>query len=331
VIGPRDAVPAAPASGFGAEVLALIRAEALSPGDHVLVHTVSLPELDSLIAVTAHHDGLPRIHVLLRRDADEPAIAYGPDGGIRGSLGRIAASSSAAATLRLYADTEELARQHAALVPGIEVGVLPIPHCLQPVADAAPPDGPLRIAYLGDARGEKGFHLLADLVDALAPRLFPQRRARFLIQGNVSVAGDSPELAAVRQRLAAYGPDDVTLITDQLDLAAFHALVRGSHIVLLPYERDAYARRSSGIMVQALAAGRVVVVPSATWMARHVDPAASVSFADAAGLAAAVMAAVERWPALAAAAQQNAPVWQAQHDAVRYVSLLLRPDSPQKG
>jgi len=327
VIGPRQAAPArtVTGSGFGDEVLALVRAEGFGANDHVLIHTFSIPELDSLIELARSHQELPLIHIIFRRDAEESSVAGGPDGGIRGSLTRLASFPSAAAVLRLYADTEDLARQYAALVPGLNTAVIPIPHCLPPLerTEVERKSGPLRIVYLGDARDEKGFHLLPDLVDTLADKLFSEARARFVIQGNISVAGDNPMLSAARQRLAAYPPAQVELMTEQLGVAAFHDLVRSADIVLLPYDPKAYARRSSGILIQALAAGRVVVVPAQTWLAAQVHPAASVSFGNDETLAEAVAAAVREWPRLSKAAQQAAESFRTQHDPARYVSQLL--------
>lgn len=327
VIGPRRTAPAQMrmGSGFGEEVLALIRAEEFGPHDHVLVHTFSIPELDQLIEFADSHDGLPLIHIIFRRDAAEPSVAGGPNGGVSGSLARLAASRCALGTLRLYADTEDLARQYEALVPGLHVAVMPIPHCLPsaPAGESARAPGPLRIVYLGDARDEKGFHLLPDLVDALAGRLFPERRARFVLQGNISVAGDSPVLSRARERLAAYPRDQVELITEQLGVTEFHDLVRSADIVLLPYDSRAYARRSSGILIQALAAGRVVVVPAQTWLAGQADPAASTQFGNAISLTDAVAGAVDRWPTLAQEAFRRAPLFRTAHDPARYIAQLL--------
>jgi len=312
-------------SGFGDEVLALIRAERLDANDHVLIHTFSIPELDSLIELARSRQKLPLIHIIFRRDAEEPSVAGGPEGGIRGSLTRLAASPSAVATLRLYADTQDLAQQYAALVPGLKIAVIPIPHCL-PAADApdlARKDGPLRIIYLGDAREEKGFHLLPDLVDALADKFFSEARARFVIQGYISVAGDNPMLSAARQRLAAYPPAHVELVTQQLGVAAFHDLVRTADIVLLPYDCRAYARRSSGILIQALAAGRVVIVPARTWLARQATPEASVMYDGERDLVRAVAEAIERWPSMRKAAQQKSASFRTQHTPERYIARLL--------
>jgi hypothetical protein len=312
-------------AGLGEELLALIRAERFGGGDHVLVHTFSVPELDSLIEIARAHDGLPLIHIVLRRDAQEPSVAEGPNGGIRGSFARIASSQFAAATLRLYADTEPLAQQYGALARGLHVGVMPIPHCLPPdvPADTARAGGPLRIVYLGDARGEKGFHLLPGVVEALAGGFLETGRARFMLQANISVAGDDGGLAAARQKLAARPKEQVELLIDQLDMSAFHALVRSADIVLLPYDRQAYLRRSSGILIQALAAGRVAVVPAGTWMADQVDDAASIRFDGEQDVADAVAAAIDRWPSLSSAAQQRTASFRLQHDPSRYVAELV--------
>jgi hypothetical protein len=184
-------------------------------------------------------------------------------------------------------------------------------------------EGPLRIVYLGDARDEKGFQLLSDLVAALADRLFAELRARFGIQANISVAGNTPTLWSARERLAVYPATQVELITQQLALSTFHDLLRDADIVVVPYDRQTYQRRRSGILIQARAVGRVVVVPSHTWMGRQIDPAAGVAFASDAGLSGAVLAAAERWPNLSKRAQANAPGWQAQHNASLFISKLV--------
>jgi glycosyltransferase involved in cell wall biosynthesis len=324
IIGPGKEPPA-PIPGLGGEVLALLTRERFRARDHVLVHTFSIPELDTLIELARSRSGLPAIHMIFRRDADEPAVDAGEQGGIRGSLARLMTSPSAAATLRLYADTEDLACQYAGLTPGVTVGVVPIPHCLPPGEhdDDRRAEGPIRIVYLGDARDEKGFQLIPDAVQAVAERFFADGRARFVLQANIGAAGDGPLLAAARDRLVAYPQIHVQLITEQLSISAFHDLLWSADIVLLPYDRHAYRWRSSGILVQALTAGRVVVVPAGTWMAAQVDPAAAVTFEDKAGFADAVITAIDRWPALSKRAREGAARWRAEHDPSRFIARLL--------
>jgi len=43
-------------------------------------------------------------------------------------------------------------------------------------------------------------------------------------------------------------------------------------LVVIPYAADNYSARSSGVLMEALAAGRPVLAPTCTWMARLLEP-----------------------------------------------------------
>src|SRR5262249_26461442 len=69
--------------------------------------------------------------------------------------------------IRLYTDTPELSEAYADF-SGLDFGILPIPFRTSFVtAREREPKEPLRIAFFGDVRDEKGFHWLADLAEAL--------------------------------------------------------------------------------------------------------------------------------------------------------------------
>lgn len=313
-----------PPSRFGSEVVALVRHERLGSGDHVLIHTLSVPELDSLIDAAVGESGLPSIHVVLRRDADEPSVRNGPGGGIRGSFARIAAQGSAG-RFRFHTDTEALAAQYTALAGGLPVHVLPIPHCLGSAdpGDGGRVPGPLRLVYLGDARREKGFHHLPAVVAALAEDRSPARKVRFILQANTTAFGSDRDVEAARRWLAARPADEVELIDAPLSVPAFQRLLVSADIVLLPYDAEAYRRRSSGILVQALAMGRPVVVPAGTWLAAEVDPAAAVVFDAPSDLPAAVQSAVANWNNLNAVAQLRRAIVFTHHSSAHFVLELM--------
>jgi hypothetical protein len=313
-------------SHFADELLELVRSERFGNADHVLIHTLSIPELEGLVDALHTPQHLPTFHILLRRDAEEPGVAATARGGVRETFVRISQlPPGKAARFRFYTDTDELAAQYGALASGTKFDVLPIPHCL-PAAETRgdATARPLQIVYAGDARREKGFHLLPALVDALAGGILPHR-ARFIIQANSGVRESDPEIAAARHRLAAYPKNQVELREQRLSLAGFHHLILGADIILLPYEHAAYRRRSSGVLVQALIAGCPVVVPRDTWLARQVDPAASMLFDDPAGLVVAVRNAVDEWPILRGKALAQAAAWRARHDASTFIGRLLQP------
>src|SRR5207249_2422257 len=63
--------------------------------------------------------------------------------------------------------------------------------------------------------------------------------------------------------------DKVELITEPLSSKEYWDLLSSGDIVLLPYDRDSYYARSSGILAESLAAGIPSLVPAGTWMAKQ--------------------------------------------------------------
>jgi hypothetical protein len=312
---------------FGDEILELAAAEAMGPGDHVLIHTLSVPEIDALAAaiMRAGNKPLPLFHLVLRRDPDETDVRHGQKGGITGVFALVRGTPQLAAQMRFYTDTTELAEEYARVALGLPVRVLPIPHCLPAPRPTPPsPRRALSIVYLGNARREKGFHLLPDLVDALSTQFLATGRARFIIQSNINTGIGEPGIAEAVRRLAAYPKAQVELLAAQMPVEAFQALVLSADVILLPYDRALYRRRSSGILVQALAAACPVIVPSRSWLAGQPAIGAALEFDTPADLVSAARRAIEEWPALKRAAKGGAEAWGGTVAATRFVALLLR-------
>jgi glycosyltransferase involved in cell wall biosynthesis len=311
---------------FGTELAALIDAEDLAVTDHVLVHTLSLAELHALTAALEPRGKLPTIHIVLRRDADEPAIRNGPWGGIRLVFDRVRTSEALRRHLRFYADTSQLCRQYEALSGGVPVAQLPIPHGL-PVeerkSEISTLNRPMTATYLGNARTEKGFHYLPDAIDALRASHLETGRLRFVIQANANLSLEDDVIARSRRRLQRYPAEQVELIDRPLHVADFQRRLLDADLILLPYQAERYRKRSSGILVQALVGGIPVVVPGGTWLSECAPAGASVAFDDPKDLAKAIAAAVERWPDLRHAARRAAPAWREMHSGETLVRCLL--------
>jgi hypothetical protein len=95
---------------FGGEALLLLNDEALGSDDHLLIHTICVPEIDSLVdALVQATWQMPKIHVVLRRNPDELAVRAGPRGGIGGPFQRVRNNARLIQLIRLYNDTKELA------------------------------------------------------------------------------------------------------------------------------------------------------------------------------------------------------------------------------
>ncbi len=216
----------------------------------------------------------------------------------------------------LTANGTELARWLTEVL-ALPVSALPIPKAYLPDAPSHAADGsPTLVAILGHSRAEKGFHLVPELV-ARHPQL------RFLIQ--VSPAG--AESLWKNGAGALQSARNAELVQGTLEPDAYHALLSRADVVLMPYDPALMSLRSSGVFSEAVAAGKVTVVPAGTWMAGHLAEGrgAGVTFDEfsAPGISAALDEAVARLPQLSAGALASAPAWRAPQSTAAYLDRVL--------
>ncbi|MDQ6862360.1 MAG: glycosyltransferase [Thermoproteota archaeon] len=167
-----------------------------------------------------------------------------------------------------YTDTEELTIQYNRLgISSFET--LPIPHTVPASVQELGNTSSLIITYIGDARTEKGYHFLPHLVHDLWSDYVLPGKIRFVFQSNFNMPKGEPKVVVARSELESLPHDKVELIYDPLSFDEYLKLLLKSNIVLLPYEHDNYYARSSGILIECLAAGIPVIVPSATWLSRQ--------------------------------------------------------------
>lgn len=226
--------------------------------------------------------------------------------------------------LNLWTDTEELADDYRAC-SGMAVGVLPIPfnHALienRPYAGRRP----LRCLYLGDVREEKGFHLLPDLVRSFAS----DDRIEFIIQATrLHPAAVVPSVVAALRELESADPRQVRLVgrdEDFLPRAHYYELLSSADIVLCLYDARIYRARSSGIMTEALAAGKPVIVPAGTWMSNQLPVGCGEAFADAPSLLSALRRIVDDYARYHASVQAQRPLWLEKHSPQALFRCLTR-------
>jgi hypothetical protein len=168
-----------------------------------------------------------------------------------------------------YTDTDELTAQYNRL--GISpFNTLPVPHTM-PASEqkAGGVRSALIVTYIGDARTEKGYHLLPHIVNDLWSDYAMSGRVRFVFQSNFNMPKGEPKIVVARSDLESLPREKVELIYNALSFEEYKKLLLETNIMLLPYEADNYYARSSGILVECLAAGIPVVVPSATWLSRQ--------------------------------------------------------------
>ena len=260
------------AAAFGRDTGNLFNKVQLQAGDVVFLPTVSHRDLLGLLEFF-RADGLSSDvtwHFLFRRD-----LYPGTPEDLPESAEEVAEIRSAFQTFQreigarkvfFYTDSAELTRQYERLET-FPFHTLSIPHTYS-ARDASVGEGPLRVTYLGDARREKGYHLLPKIVgdlkqEGLAGKL------RFVFQSNYNVPGGEPEAVVARGQLESFPESMVSLYKQALSTTDYKALLLSSGITILPYDRTSYGARSSGVLVESLAAGIPVIVPAGTWLSRQ--------------------------------------------------------------
>lgn len=180
---------------------------------------------------------------------------------------------------------------------------------------------PPRVCFLGHSCIRKGLHLVPDVM-ALTRRRFPD--VQFDVQVNYS---DDYPLRAIFEGLFDQQPDGVRFFRGHLDSAAFYDILTRADIVLCPYSRDVYAYMPSGLLREALALGKVVVLPAGTSLERQALSvgAAAVAFAEqnAADISLALDVALAQLPDLARKAAGAAVRWNSEHNPTRFMEQIL--------
>jgi hypothetical protein len=158
-------------------------------------------------------------------------------------------------------DTEELAAAYASIL-GAPVACARIPidgGRLRAGAQRKPSPDPVRVAALGESRREKGFHLLPGIVQRVRAA---DPGVEFSVQLSHNIETGEPGMREAEATLRDMAGPGLSLLGAELPTAEFNSLVSSAHIMLLPYDARAYQLRSSGLLVQALAAGMRVVAPA---------------------------------------------------------------------
>lgn len=264
---------------FGEDTLRLFRQVHLQEGDVVFIPTLDEAEMLGLLnyfrrdprSKQATWHLLFRRNIYLGRDPEYSA----QDESLRPlrNAFRYFREQLSGQSVHFYTDTEQLTTQYNRL-GSFTFQTLPIPVGEDYSVPASPQEDhvPLCIAYVGDARSEKGYHYLPHIVQDLWADYVEAGRVRFAIQSNYNVPQGEPAAVVARAQLQSFPCDKVNLILDPLSTEAYRELVLGSDVILVLYDRDNYYARSSGIFAEALVAGKPVVIPAGTWMALQLEP-----------------------------------------------------------
>lgn len=273
------------AVAFARDTATLVGEIALERGDQVFIPTLSELDLLGLAQYLAHDPRTRRVdwhlqfHFPIYHGCQPDYLSQ--DEAIAGLRRLFNQSLLLAADHRLYfyATTEQLAIQYDRLsVAPFHTLPYPASPSLQRSREQSPAaSGPLRIAYLGDARHEKGYQKLPAIIDRLWREYVETDRARFVVQSNFQFAlparGDDLEVIESAAALRRLPQNKLTILDEPASSEDFSRRILETDIGLLLYDRGPYFSRCSGLFVEMIAAGIPVLVSAGCWMADQLSDA----------------------------------------------------------
>lgn len=131
---------------------------------------------------------------------------------------------------------------------------------------------PITMSYLGDARDEKGFPLLSSAMDLIYKSHIATQKVKLWAQSNYNLEGGEPGSVASRLSLLAFPHESCDLVEGPFSSEEYVKNFDNADILLIPYEPEAYASRSSGVFAEALSGGRPTIVTRGSWMATILEP-----------------------------------------------------------
>ncbi|MDF2116078.1 glycosyltransferase [Roseiarcaceae bacterium H3SJ34-1] len=174
-------------------------------------------------------------------------------------------------TVVFSTDSERLADEYEALC-GLRPIVFPSPRIAEP-AEGVPGEAARKspaekstagivFSCLGPARFEKGIDILQEAIKLVLARR-TSRDICFVVQWNAEIKLASGEI---------YPPDPalvndsrVRLLTKSLTSDEYNAEISETDCMVLPYRRDSYFARISGVAVEGVTAGKPIIYTLGTW------------------------------------------------------------------
>jgi SAM-dependent methyltransferase len=202
--------------------------------------------------------------------------------------------------------------------------MLPWPVMLSDPVEPAIPYGaerlPAHVVHLGFTKSARGIELLADTIPGV---LEARPGVGFTVQANYwDPAGVEPSVRRISEMGAR-----VRVLRGPLAPADYAARLREADIVVLPYQSRAYAGLGSGVFAEAAACGKVIVLPSGTWIAEQAAKwdLGVVTFDrhDPDALGAALLEAVDRREELLAKAARARAAWAEDRSASEFLDRVL--------
>ena len=132
---------------------------------------------------------------------------------------------------------------------------------------------PLNVVYIGAAREEKGFLLIPDVIKTISVSA-EKKNIKFTIQCSPQIIGYLPVISEAIAKLRNFPSWIVNLIEDSQSMNEYFATIDDADVILLCYDKTRYGVRGSGIAVEAVAFGKIIIATPETFPAYVAEDAA---------------------------------------------------------
>ncbi|MBY0610692.1 MAG: glycosyltransferase [Beijerinckiaceae bacterium] len=229
--------------------------------------------------------------------------------------------------IRLASDSAMLAEAYGRLTH-IPVEVLPIPVRSLPEdlptslmeRTAKPGKRPIRFGCFGNPRLDKGFLDVLSAITSIAP-MASERPIEFVLQANDPGPGIEPALSTFIED----APRNVRFLLSAMASNEYWSQLASVDVVILPYWSSVYALRTSGVFVEAVCAGKIVICSEGTWMASELGANGAGRLCrekDARSIVNAIADVVSAFDSLAHDAAAAAGRYRTFHNAGHFVARL---------
>ncbi|MEL4894241.1 glycosyltransferase [Crocosphaera sp. Alani8] len=299
----------------------------LTSDDEIFIHTIGIYQVEEVYNYLASQDlsKTPRFHILLRRDIDDPLVIYAPGIGLKAIFEQCYQSKLWPNKIQFYTDTDDLIQRYNSLSE-INLEKVPIPfrqEKLQPSTEKLEINKSIHFIYLGDARPEKGYHLLPNIIDSLWTDYIQPGKIKLTIQSNFNIEGGEGLIYQARLALERYPKSKVKLIKKAMSADDYYQLLAEADALILPYDTRSYRFRTSGVLTEALAAGKPVIVPQNSWLGKQVDSSRASLYKNTNEIPQKVIEVVEKLPQLLDSAKSFSQGWLEKNSPDNLVKTLI--------
>lgn len=247
----------------------------LTPDDHIFIHTLSIEQLEEILSYLREKDlkNLPQYHIMLRRDIDDYLVKNAQGIGLKACLTQFYQCQLFPNKVKFYTDTQQLVDRYNSL-SAVKLIEIPVPfrqEILQQNIVSKIKNQPLHLVYLGDARIEKGYLYLPNIVADLWEDYLVTKKVKITIQSNFNINTGEKGILASRLKLEEYPQDMVKVIKNPMTTEEYYQLLISADLLVIPYDVSSYRYRTSGVLTESLAAGKPVIIPANSWLASQVD------------------------------------------------------------